>query len=283
MKAGKIPFIFSFLAGIVICSNAYGQEPEPTEEDLLTIDTPITIDFKEDTELERVEPKKKRRKKNVFYGIKTKKMFTRKGYQDNLTLELFHYLKEPVEVDPYVRDIYWYDFRRKSIRKSKKVNAEYGVILHGPYRKVKGNQVLEQGIYFKGTKHGRWTTFDKNDILIDKRKYFKGWPKESLVTYYDEDRTKMKEIIPIEYGSKEGNYFYFHESGNIAVQGEYQQDQRVGEWTEYYERRGRRKKVIQYGEDPYSGDIAHILKEWNEKGELVYDREQEMKKLAGRD
>ena len=269
--------IFTFIAYTV---NGQEEDPAEDEETLLTIDTPITIDLETEEDKAKVAPKKKKRKKNVFYGRKTKKGFTRTGYGDNLVIELFHYLKHPVELDPYAREIYWYDFRRKSIRKSRKVDEDYGVILHGPYSKIKGDKIIEKGIYYEGLKHGRWTKSTENDVLMDKKRYFKGWPKESLVRYYDKDRTKMKEIIPVQFGVTEGDYFYFHPNGNVAVSGEFSNGKRVGQWIEYYPLRGRRKKIVQYPKDPYSGERPYILKEWNNRGKLVYDYVEFMKQVG---
>ena len=164
---------------------------------------PLTIDLEEEEE-EEPHKKKKKPKKNVFYGIKTKKGYTKTGYGDNTTVEIFHYLKEWREPDSYVPDIYWFDFRRKRIRNTGTIDRKYGRILHGPYTKIIGGQLVEQGIYYVGTKHGRWIKLDKNDILVDKRKYYKGWPKESLVKFYDDDRKKLKEVMPVVYGEVEG-------------------------------------------------------------------------------
>ncbi len=268
-----------FMPGFI----AMGQEkPEEDENaDLFKIDTPVTIDL-EDKPVEEAEVRTKKRKKNVFYGIKTKRWFTKRGTGDKVTIELFYYLKEPLTPDPYVRNIYWYDFRRKSIRNTGKVDKKYGVILHGPYKKMVGNQIVEQGIYYIGTKHGRWTNYNKHDILMDKEKYYKGWPRESLVTYHDEERKKLKEIVPVEFGVNEGNYYYFHESGNVAVAGHYKNGKKVGKWTEYYQTRGRRKKVIQYPSDPYDKEFQpYTWKEWNAAGKLVYDRDEVAKRLSG--
>jgi hypothetical protein len=238
-----------------------------------TIGSPVTVDLGRPNDyLEDVEVKKKKRKRKVFYGIKTRKGFTREGYGDRITIELFHMLKEPIETDPYVRDIYWYDFRRKEIRIGGKIDQKYGAILHGTYKKMRGTQVITEGIFYKGTKHGRWMQYDKEDLLVDKEKYYKGWPKESQVAYYDLGREKMKEIIPIEYGEKEGNYFYFFESGQTGVYGEYNWDNRVGDWVEYYPS-GRRKKIIRYSKDAYDKAFTpFIWKEWSEKGKLVYEK-----------
>ncbi|MEQ8924703.1 MAG: hypothetical protein RLO81_02755 [Fulvivirga sp.] len=247
-------------------------DPNSTDEQF-TISSPVTIELKDDEEEEEfVEIKKKKRKKKVFYGIKTRKGYTREGYGNRITYELFYMLKDPIELDPYVRDIYWYDFRRKEIRIGGKVDQKYGAVLHGPYKKVRNDQVIVEGIFFKGMKHGRWIELDKDDLLVDKEKYYKGWPKESLVRYYSREQEKMKEIIPVEYGEKEGNYFYFFESGKVGVKGEYHWDHPVGDWYEYYPS-GRRKKVIRYPKDPFEEDFnPYIWKEWDPQGRLVYER-----------
>jgi len=249
------------------------DENPPVQERQFTIDTPITIDLEGDEEkAERAEPKKKKVKKGVYYGLKTKKGFTKIGFGDNTTIELFHYLKVYEEPDPYVQNIFWYDFRRKQIRRSKNINRDYGVILHGPYKKMRGEQILEEGIYFVGTKHGRWMSYDRNDLVVDKRKFYKGWPKESLVKYYDEERTKLKEVIPVLFGKKEGLYYYFYENGDIAVTGSYSNDEKVGKWVEYYSIRRRRKKEIVYPEDPWDKiNKPYILKEWDLQGKTRYD------------
>ncbi|WP_246202992.1 toxin-antitoxin system YwqK family antitoxin [Fulvivirga lutimaris] len=247
-------------------------DPNSTDE-RFTISSPVTIDLDEREDyLEDVEVKKKKRKRKVFYGIKTRKAYTREGYGERVTYELFYTLKEPIELDTYVRDIYWYDYRRKEIRVGGKIDQKYGAILHGPYTKKRGDQVIQEGIFYKGMKHGRWMEYDKEDLLVDKEKYYKGWPKESQVRYYDREHEHMREIIPIEYGEKEGNYYYFFDNGRVGVAGEYNWDHRVGDWVEYYPS-GRRKKIIRYSKDAFDDEFKpFIWKEWNEKGKLVYEK-----------
>jgi len=238
---------------------------------------PLTLNMEREMELveeakEARKQKEKRRKRKVFYGLKTKKGFTRRGIGDKMEVEIFHYLKEPPEIDPYVPEIWWYDFTRKRIRNSGEIEDRRGVILHGPYKRIVGEQVVEEGIFYKGTKHGRWTNYDGNDILVDKQKYYKGWPKESKVRYYDDKQTKLKEVLPIVYGKKEGIYYYFHENGTVAIRGEYKEDVKVGKWTEYYPFMRRRKKEIQYPSDPY--DRAYqpfISREWDRSNKVVYE------------
>jgi antitoxin component YwqK of YwqJK toxin-antitoxin module len=268
---------FQFLAIAFIaflgCVTRVQAQDEESQDKQFTIDTPATLDFQKEEEVE--EPKKKKVKKKVFYGIKTKKGFTRKGFGERVTYELFYYLKKAEKPSIFVRDIYWYDFTRKEIRKTTlgSFDPAKGVLLHGPYEQRQGNHILVQGIYYKGTRHGRWMTYDKDSVLRDKEKYFRGWPKESLVSYYDPmERKKMKEMTPIEYGEKEGYYYLFHENGQMAVQGEYHWDQRVGDWTEYYPT-GKRKKILTYPnpKDAFSKEQRPYVKaEWNDKGKEIY-------------
>lgn len=270
----SLPRIFLFLF-LIFPLLTYAQEEDENVFQYQRGElTPLTFGMEEEEEEDIVlKKKKKRRKRKVFYGKKTKKATARSGFGGNFTVEIFHYLKVPEEVDPYVRDIYWFDFKRKTIRQTRNIDKKYGGILHGPYKKLVGDQVVEEGIYYVGTKHGRWMYHDKNDILVNKEKYYKGWPKESLVSYYDQEKTQLKEVIPVEWGKREGWYFYFHENGQVAVQGEYRQGQKVGVWTEYYPNFRRRKKEVQYPKRPFEkGFVPHILREWDDKGVLLYDR-----------
>ena len=44
---------------------------------------------------EPIVSKKKKPKRNTYYGIKTRKGYTRKGFGDKITIELFYTLKKP--------------------------------------------------------------------------------------------------------------------------------------------------------------------------------------------
>ena len=236
-------------------------------------DKPFTLLQLDEKIDEPIVTKKKKPKPRVFYGIKTKKGFTRKGYGQTVTLELFYVLKKPEKPTGFARDIYWYDYKRREVRKTAQFDPKKGVLLHGPYKKLVGSVVVEEGIFFKGTKHGRWMRYNRQDLLDDKEKYYKGWPKESLVTYYDpNERKKIKEITPIEYGEREGYYYLFHENGQLAVQGEYQWNNKVGDWIENYPN-GKRKRIISYPKDPFEKEIKpYVRKEWDDKGKEIYSR-----------
>jgi hypothetical protein len=262
---------FHFFFLFFIPTISFSQVEENKNGEMFTISNPITIDLEKKEEV--YEKKEKKKKRNVYYGIKTKKRFAKKGTGKKITLELFNTLKVAQQPNKYVRDIYYYDFQRKQIRTTKKYDSSKGDLLHGPYKKKIDNTIVEEGIFYIGTKHGRWVRKDKKNILIDKKKYYKGWAKESQVSFYDLERTKIKEIIPIEYGKKEGYYFYFSSTGMVAVRGEFKYDNKVGKWSSFYtSQRGRRIREIQYRKDPFDDDFKpYILGEWNIKGKKIYD------------
>ncbi|WP_252737129.1 toxin-antitoxin system YwqK family antitoxin [Reichenbachiella agariperforans] len=254
-------------------SQEYGSDDEllQTENEY---EVPLTVDLDAEEEDREIELKKKKPKRKVFYGKKTRKGYTRTGFGDNVVLELFFYLKVYEEPVPYVRDVYWYDFRRRKIVNSRKIDEGNAGILHGPYKKMLGDQILEEGVFYMGVKHGRWSEWNKHNILQNKEKYYKGWPKESLVSYHNREERQIEEIIPVHYGEKEGNYYAFHESGNLAAYGEYQFDHRVGIWREYYDQRNRRKREIIYSKDPFDEDfVPYIIREWDEHGKLIYEND----------
>ncbi len=222
------------------------------------------------TEEPIVVGKKKKTPRNVFYGLKTRRLYTRRGKTAAATVEIFHGLKTQDAPPPFVKEVYWYDFKRKEIRRSEKFDPTKGILLHGPYRKMQGEALIEEGIYFKGARHGRWMKYTRDGLLEDKEKYYKGWPKESLVSYYDAERKKVKELIPVEYGEREGNYYLFHENGTVAVQGEFKQNKRAGDWFENFPN-GRRKKIISYGANPFDRKNRPFTKrEWDENGRETY-------------
>ena len=272
-----------FLIVILICTVGVLQAQDYDDPFTVDYDTPLTIDLEEEDEEEEdlFQKKKPKRKKKVFYGLKTKRGYARSGQGNRTVIDEFRYLKEPVEIDPFVRDIYWYNFKKKQIMNSRKFDPSIGVLLHGPYTKRLGDQVLEEGIFYRGMKHGRWVRWDKYDILRSKEKYYKGWPKQSKVIYYDRGKKQLREIIPVQLGEREGNYYAFHENGRIAARGEFHFDNKVGVWVEYYDSR-RKKREVQYPEDPFDEDFKpYIIREWDAKGTIIYDRETHQKTLKG--
>ncbi len=110
------------------------QEEEPDR--MFTIDTPVSLDFEKEEEPIN-SPKKKKPKKKVFYGIKTKKGFSRKGVGERTVYETFFYLKKPEVPQTLVRDIYYYDYARREVIRTSKFDPKKGVLVHGPYKRFR--------------------------------------------------------------------------------------------------------------------------------------------------
>ena len=254
-----------------MASQVLAQEGDLDNLFKVDYDTPLTIDLEEEEE-EEVVTKKKKVKSNFYFGSKTKKRYTRQGFGSAVVFEHFNVLKVYQPPSTFARDFYWYDYKKKKIVNSLKVNVNNAAVMHGPYKKMKGDQVLEEGYFYRGMKHKRWMRYNSHDILQDKQYYWKGWPMESRLSYYDFERTKLREIIPIHFGEKDGEYWAFHTNGQIAVRGWYKFDNRVGVWREYYPNK-RVKREVLYPDDPF--DSSHkvvILKEWDTNGKVIYDR-----------
>ena len=243
-------------------------EVDSVEKDIFTQD----VVFK--------EIKKKKPKKNFYFGQRTRKAFTRVGGAGNEVIELFNYLRVYKEPDPYVQDVYWYSTKEKRIKRATTIDKQHALILHGPYLKMVNEDTVEEGFYYEGVKHGRWNNYKKGFILTDKKIYNKGWPKESEITYYDDAHKKIKEVLPKQYGLVHGDYYSFYDNGMLMEEGEYKYGAKVGKWIEYHKLRRKRKKETQYAKDPYDKAFEpFVVMEYDEKGAVTYDAEKDKKKL----
>lgn len=273
--------IYVLTSCLVVLTTLSARAQEESLADLFKVDydTPLTLDLTEEEEAPLVAPKKKKVKKNVFFGVKTKKGFARTGIGKDVVIEIFHVLKKYESPPAYARDFYWYDLKKKKVVNSLRVDEEKARVLHGPYKKtlLGSGQVIEEGWYYKGMKHRRWVRFNRHDILQEKRYWWKGWPQESRLAYYDFHKTKLKEVIPVQYKEKSGEYWAFHENGSIAVRGKYEFDHKVGLWREFYDQRRVKREVV-YPTDPFDFEfVPYISKEWDNKGNLIYDRQKFLK------
>ena len=232
----------------------------------------------EEKEEEEEDKKKKKRKKKTFYGIKTRKGFTPPITRGRKTiLETFYVIKKSLpELDPYVKEIYYYDVARKKIKtaRASKIIDDPKImrVLHGPYNRFVNKVAVETGIFYKGARHGRWELFDLDSALVDKQYYYKGWPQDSEMSYYDIERTLVKEVVPVKWGDREGDYVFFNQNGTLRITGKYANDIKVGKWRLYHANIQKRHMEVQFAENPY--DYEHkpiVLREWNDKGKQVYD------------
>ena len=229
--------------------------------------------FDEEDEKEEKKEKKKKARKNIWFGIKTQRGFTRRELRGQTYYEYFNYTDADRNPDPYIRDVYWFDTKDRSI-KTTGYTKESGYLLHGPYERIVNETVVESGMFYYGTKHKTWMLFDDKNILQDKNHFSEGWPRESRISYYNRTSKSIEEIIPIQYSLEEGNYFYFHEDQQIAVTGEYKYGEKVGLWTEYWDTnndKAIRKREIQYQEEPYTKNFRpYIPVAWDNDGNLIY-------------
>ncbi|MEO1652381.1 MAG: hypothetical protein AAFU64_02450, partial [Bacteroidota bacterium] len=101
-------------------------------------------------------------------------------------------------------------------------------------------------------------------------KYDLGHYEDSEITYYDNAKTKVKEIIPRMHGRKQGKYYLFYENGVTAVEGEYVNNARVKMWREWYDTR-QRKSHTMYPTRWHDQKDPVLLRKWNTRGQLTYD------------
>ena len=225
---------------------------------------------------------KRKWKRREFYGRKTKKQYTKKPFRGGAEVELFYVLKEWEDPDPYVEDIYWFDTRTARLREGRlrKRDKPYAQILHGPYERIRNGFLVEEGQFFFGTKHGRWMLYsgDEDMELVRKDKYYKGYYRESLISYLTPEREKVKEVVPIKNGRKHGRYLKYYENGQLAVKGDYDFGQRVGLWYYYYKTedgRKHRKKVERYPPNFHvrkkNKYEPHVVVEYNKEGDVTYE------------
>ena len=264
-----------FQSALFAQSKEKKTDPDSTgvvDSSLLPTTMPLLL-FDDSKEKEEKKEKKKKARKNIWFGIKTQKGFIRNNIRGQQIYEFFNYTDLERKLDPYIRDVYWFDPKDRGIKKEGFAKGK-GYLLHGPYERRVNDVVVESGMYYYGTKHKTWMLFDSKNVLQDKDHFTEGWPRESKITYYNRSTQTVEEITPIQYGLEEGNYFYFYEDRQIAVTGEFQYGEKVGLWTEYWDTNNSktiRKREIQYPETPFADNFKpYIRAEWDKDGNLVY-------------
>jgi antitoxin component YwqK of YwqJK toxin-antitoxin module len=241
-------------------------------DELNPLETDTIPDLKIKMPKEKKAVKEAKPKKNVFYGKKTRKSFIKNG---NIT-EVFHYLKLNEQPNKYIEEIYSFNPKRKKIyiTNYQRLDMDDHKILHGPYKKLSDNKVIEEGFFYVGVKHGRWEKYgndalDRDFVLIEKVKYYRGFLKESKITYFDDLKKKLKEVIPIKDGKEDGTYYLYHPNGNLAIKGTYQNGWKVGLWVEYYPN-GKKKKETIYAKNWYNvSKETPQIREYDENGRLI--------------
>jgi antitoxin component YwqK of YwqJK toxin-antitoxin module len=248
-----------------VCTFAFGQKDKSLKRD-----TPPPLFLAGDTT--EVPKAKKKVKRNGYWGYKVRRGFIKTGQGKRLTVEKFSFLKKYVEPDKYVMEKYWFDPVKRKLMTGKDVdNKKYQQkILHGPYKKKIADVLVEEGWFYLGVKHGRWEKYSNSNILLEKHKYNKGFLHESKIEYFDAGGKDIKEVIPYEYGEKNGKYYRYHPNGELAEEGTYKFDKKIGVWREYYDFKKRRKKELEYPRDPFVEPNEPIsVKEYDKQGKQL--------------
>lgn len=271
-------FLFMLMGPMAAQAQLLGKKkefrvPRPGEKPLIYEDTLASDKRKE---------KEKKIPKKTFWGIKTKKAFTKVVSGKKKTYEIFYVLKKPQEPDPYIRDIYWFNTKKRKIIMGPipPKEKQFAKILHGPYYKTVNRNTVETGQFYVGAKTGRWEslTATEEELLTNKLKYYKGWPKDAKVSYFDAEKTKVEEVIPMENGEMHGEYFKFYPSGQIAENGKYEFGKKVGVWREYFPDKKKLKLETQYPPDAFTDAEPYKVREYDAKGAVLYDKATEDKK-----
>jgi antitoxin component YwqK of YwqJK toxin-antitoxin module len=248
----------------------------PEDTSLVVVDSllqpSLTVAAKDSVE---EKEKKKSKKKKAYFGYRVKKGFAKQGKGKNLIVETFYYLREYKEPNAYVQDKHYYDVKKRRIFKTKTLDPKKTpmLILHGPYTKKRGDVLIEQGYFYMGAKHLRWETFKPDSTLTQRIHYEKGFLRDAEITYYDAAKTKIKEIIPYQYGEVQGEYLKFYENGQVEWQGMYDKGRKVGTWINFYDFRGRRQFEYQYAESGFDQPKEPVLvKQYDRHGALVFEK-----------
>ncbi len=267
-------YIIVLLLILVSSCGGIDQILAPTEKEIDPSKPDITLEDEKPEISDSIPDADLKVKKNFYYGEYTRKRFTSFRDRNSEDYRLFNVLREPVKVDDYVRDIFYYDTRNDVIARTQGRGQTIEEVLHGPYERIVNDITIEKGNFIFGMKHETWLYQRMDSTLFDKEHYNKGWLRDAVITYYDEDtKTKVKEVIPYQYGKKEGIYYRFFEHGGVAVTGEFFYDYKVGVWTEYHNFPGTvvRKREIQYPSQFYNWDFEpYIRREWNRNSQTVY-------------
>lgn len=227
--------------------------------------------------------KSRKKKKNVFLGERMKRAFAKSGPKGrNQIIEIFYFLKYPKTLNAYAPAYYYYDTKKHKVLKLAVVQEDAPTlkILHGPYKKMQNNKVLETGYYALGTRHLRWEKFDKNGVLLTKVHFEMGFPRDANVSYYGEDRSLINEVVPYVEGKLEGDYAKFLVNGQPDWRGQFENGRKVGIWTKFWGFRGRRRYEYQYAESGFDPEVAEpeLIREYNRNAVLIYDKEKNIDK-----
>lgn len=226
-------------------------------------------------EVERIAGRKRRARKSLYKGYRCRRRVLRRRIQGHRrVLEIFRVLPKRAAFAyvPYVPYLYWYDKHTGKIKQGAKArfDPKRHLLLHGPYIQKVDTLTTAKRFFYLGTRDGRWANWTLTYKLVNKAHYNKGWRRDAHITYYDPERKRLREVIPMEFGNREGMYYAFHRTGNLACRGSYERGCRIGTWIEFYVN-GQPKREIKYTRTPCDGETRpYISREWNNQRKLIY-------------
>ena len=222
--------------------------------------------------------KKKLVAKDEYVNIKTDRRLGQYGSGNRSSVEEINVVKfvEDESLSTYAQEIWWFDPNQSRIVNSSIKENKTAQICHGPFKKIVNNVIVEQGFFYMGTKDGRWETFGPENELETKVYYERGFLAGSSITYHDDAKKKIKQVIPNFYGKTRGNYLSFYPSGNLKEDGKLDDSVRIGRWREYYEfgTGGRLKKEWRYGKDKFDASEPILMVERDSQGKIIYQNNQ---------
>jgi antitoxin component YwqK of YwqJK toxin-antitoxin module len=222
--------------------------------------------------------KKKIVVKDEYANIKTDRRLGQYGSGNRSTVEEINVVKfvEDESLSTYAQEIWWFDPNQSRIVNSSIKDNKTAQICHGPFKKIVNNVIVEQGFFHMGTKDGRWETFGPENELETKVYYERGFLAGSRITYHDDAKKKIKQVVPNFYGKIRGNYLSFYPSGNLKEDGKFDDSIRIGRWREYYEfgTGGRLKKEWRYGKDKFDVSEPILMVERDSQGKIIYQNNQ---------
>jgi len=236
---------------------------------------------------EKATQRKKPTKKKIFLGERIKKAYVKAGGKGrNQVVAVFYYLKTFKQPDPMAPARYYYSPKKHSIYKAVgPLDPATDKVLHGPYKKMQNNKVLETGYYANSTRHLRWEKFDVKGNLVSKVHYEMGFPRDANISYYDAGNTMLKEVVPYVNGKLEGDYVKYRNDGQREWSGQFENGRRVGEWTNYWDYKNYRHYVYQYGDSGYEPEVEEpeLVREYSHGGSVIFDKEKNLDKRGEAD
>lgn len=230
------------------------------------------------SKLKNSPKKKKVEVKDEYLGIKTERRIGTYGSGNRATLEELNVVKyvEDEAVSPYSQEIWWYDPAQSRVVNSPIKDSKNAQICHGPYRKFVHENLVEEGHFFMGVKDGRWENYGQEFELENKQYYKKGFPAESIISYYDKEQKKIKEVIPKTYGKIAGQFLSFYPNGLLKEEGKLDDSVKVGRWREYHEKGsgGRLKKEWRYGKDKFDNFTPVLVQERDNQAKIIFQSTQ---------